>query len=106
MSLFQTLFGRFQYDEAACIRILFDRTQPLHDRGVAAESLYTGQTPTATVALLRFVLDESQEVQLREEAAGTLGDIYRVVGIDHQALEKMPDHYRDEVLSKASTKGA
>ena len=105
MSLFQKLFGRFQHDEAACIRILFDRTKPLFDRGVAAESLYTGQTPTATAALLQFILDDSQEVELREEAAGTLGDIYSIVGIDHQALEKMPDHYRDEVLSKISTKG-
>src|SRR4051812_41307087 len=106
MSLFVKLFGAYKHDEDACIRILFDRTQPLPDRGVAAEYLYTGQTPTAIAALLRFVLDETQDTGLREEAAGTLGDIYSVVGIDHQALEQMPPHYREHALAKTSKNGA
>ena len=106
MSLFQKLFGRAEYDEAACIRLLFDRTQPLNERGAAAESLYTGQTPTATAALLRFVLDEAEQPELREEAASTLGSIYNVVGVDHQAMAKIPDHYRNEVLANISKKGA
>ena len=104
MSLFQKLFGRV-HDEDACIQILFDRTRSLHDRGFAAESLYTGQTPTAIAALLRFVLDETQETELREEAAGTLGDIYSIVGVDHQALEQMSEHYREHTLAKASKNG-
>jgi hypothetical protein len=68
MSLLPRLFGRDRYDEAACIRILFDRTQSLAERGAAAESLYTGQTPTAAAALLRFILDETEDSSLREEA--------------------------------------
>jgi hypothetical protein len=106
MSLFQKLFGTNKHDETACIRTLFDRTQPLHERGVAAEYLYEGQTPTAVAALLRFVLDETQDTGLREEAANTLGDIYSAVGIDHQALEQMPLNYREHVLTKASDKRA
>ena len=106
MSLFQSLSGGYQHDEAACIRTLFDHTQPLHDRGVAAEYLYTGQTPTAMAALLRFVLDETQDTGLREEAAGTLGDIYSVVGVDHKALEQMPLHYREHASARISKKRA
>lgn len=102
----QKYFGHHKHDEDVCIQVLFDRTRTIHDRSVAAESLYTGQTPTASAALLRFILDDTQEAALREEAASTLGAIYRVVGIDHQELEKMPDHYRDEVLSNAHQNGA
>jgi len=107
MSLVQRLFGLGRYDEAACIRILFDRTQSLAERGAAAaESLYTGQTPTAAAALLRLILDETEDSLLREEAATTLGAIYNIVGIDQQALEKIPSPYHEEVLSEISTKGA
>ena len=104
MSLFQKLFGGVPHDEAACIRMLFDRTQSSGNRGVAAEYLYKGQTPTATAALLKFVLDETQDTGLREEAAGTLGDIYHIVGVDHQALAQMPEHYREHTLANASKK--
>src|SRR5258706_15554029 len=88
-----------RYDEAACIQLLFDRSQPLWERGAAAESLYIGQTPTATAALLKFVTDGSEEPQLREEAAASLGAIYSIIGVDENALASIPSPYKEEVLA-------
>ena len=104
VNYFQRLFRKWQYDEVAAIRVLFDREQSLFNRGCAAESLYTGQTPTATAALLKLVVDETEHPSLREEAAGTLGSIYDVIGLDHQALGKIPSPYREEVLAGISRK--
>jgi hypothetical protein len=103
MLLYQKLFGGATYDEAACIRVLFDRTQPLHERGAAAESLYTGKTPTATAALLQLILDETEDSFIREAAATTLGQIYSVIGCDLRALQLIPSPYNHEVLSEIPT---
>lgn len=99
MSIFSRILGFHQYDEGACIKILLDRTQPLAERGAAAESLFAGQTATACAALLKVVLDETDDPQLREESAGTLGAIYNVIGVNHEVLVKIPSPYREEVLA-------
>jgi hypothetical protein len=104
MPLFQKPFDGGTYDEAGCIRILFDRTQSLAERAAASESLYTGQMPTARTALLQLILDETEDSFLRGEAATTLGQIYSVVGVDPQALKQISAPYREEVLAEIPRK--
>ncbi len=93
------IFKGERYDEAACTRILFDRSKPIAERAAAAESLYTGQTSTAAAALLKVVLDDAEDPQLREEAATTLGSMYNVKGIDHDTVKNVPSPYREEILA-------
>lgn len=104
MSIFQRLLVRSEYDESSCIRTLLDWAQPLHERAVAAENLYSSQTRSAAEALLKVIMDEAEDPHLREESACTLGEIYDVIGINYQVLQKVPPSYREEILANVSNK--
>jgi tetratricopeptide (TPR) repeat protein len=41
------------------------------ERGAAAESLYIGQTPTAAAALLKCILDETEDAVIRGDPPGS-----------------------------------
>jgi hypothetical protein len=101
-SLLSTFFEGWKYDEQECIRVLLDRGESLGQRGQAAEMLYRGQSPAAVSALVRIALDDTENMLLREEAAGTLGDIYAMVGVDEKTLNQFPIHLRENVMVRVS----
>jgi hypothetical protein len=56
------------------------------------------RTPATIEVLLKVILDELEPSGLREEAAGVLGDIYKEVGADEEAIARIPDYYRGHLL--------
>ncbi|MEQ9498094.1 MAG: hypothetical protein RIT81_14580 [Deltaproteobacteria bacterium] len=86
------------FDGKRCIDVLLDKTAEEVDRMAAAESLMYFQDSRACGALWQVVSDPTEEDELREEAAGSLGTLWMELGIDYDRLSLIPERFLREAL--------
>jgi hypothetical protein len=91
------------YDPDACIRHLRNRAESIANRVAAAESLGCDvarlgpHRAGAIEALCQVIEDTSDDMIVREEAAGALGFLWSQIGTDVARLSGFPDDIRPEV---------
>jgi hypothetical protein len=105
---FRRLVGINAFDPEACIAYLLDKTHSEANRGAAAESLgmveldELGTSVSRAVdALFQVACDQEDLINVREEAAGSLGVIWSEIGVDHLRFAHLPNDMKIEVLASA-----
>ncbi len=85
-------------DGKYCCGVLLDRSADERDRVGAAEALMYFVDPSACDALWQVLVDESEDDNIREEAAGSRGSLWLQLGVDYSRLAKIPARFLNDAL--------
>ena len=103
---FRRLVGIGTFDPEACIGYLLDKSDSEGNRVAAAESLGMGElgpnVSRAVDALFQVACDQEDLLNVREEAAESLGVIWSQIGVDRARFVRLPDDMKIELLATSS----
>ena len=82
-----------------CIQLLLDKKGSEVDRIAAAESLMWCNSESSKDALFKVIMDDLDLLQIREEAAGSLGTLWAESEINYERLAKIHQKLLPELTS-------